>query len=331
MPGLLEQPGESPFLIADGAWGSAFIAQGLDLDREPAEAWNLRHGGRVAELARHYARSADLLTTNTFGANRIRLARFGLEHQLRTINTRGVEIARRAGNRRKADGGPLLIGGAIGPVRGVGAGTPGDAAVAAVYEEQAACLLEAGADFVVVETMCEPAEAAIAIRAARAAGARSVVCTFAFRETTPGTFATWSGASVELALMTAMEAGADITGANCVPASPSLLTLITEMRACAGADPLWLKPNAGEPVKTGPEAVAGHAPRRTVLSCLRRFWQPECPAPLWHYPHPLTDEGFIVRILDALGRGVIGGCCGTTPSDITRIRRVLTHRAGEPV
>ena len=309
MPGLLERLRESPVLLADGAWGSMFIEQGLDFSREPAEAWNLHHPERVAGLAHDYAGSADILTTNTFGANRIRLAQFGLERELHLINTRGVEIARRAGHTRDGREMPVLIGGAMGPARGPGAATPDDCALAAVFGEQAACLLEAGADFLLLETMTDLEEARIAVRATRAVGARAVVCSFGFREAQPGIFTTWSGHTVEAALDTALEAGADMAGANCVPATESLLSLIESIRRHTGSRPLWIKPNAGQPVRSEQNAAPG------------------CPVPLWRYPHWMTDGGLIGRILDILGHGVFGGCCGATPSDIAMIRRELDRPA----
>lgn len=308
MPGLLQQLRDTPLLLADGAWGSAFIAQGLDVKRECADAWNLRYPDRVAALARAYARYADLITTNTFGANRKRLAGYGLESELAAINGAGVALVRAASGARPNAMPPIRVAGALGPARGPGPGPPDDAALYEIFLEQAGCLVAAGVDCILAETMTSTAEARIAVCAARDAGAAEVVCSFAFRETGPGRFETWSGDAVETALDTALAAGADLTGANCVPATPSLFALVSAMRRFAGSRPLWLKPNAGQPERHDATTPNG-----------------DVAAPLWRYPHPFS-EAFAGRLLDAVGTGVIGGCCGTTPADIALLRQALERR-----
>lgn len=302
MPTLLERLKSEPVLLADGAWGSHFIAQGLDLSREPADSWNLRHPDGVSRLAADYASSADILTTNTFGANRGRLARYGLEQALQEINASGVAIAREAKRARGEHNPPLLVAGSMGPARGAGETRPDDAVLSDIFEEQAACLAEAGASFLLLETMTDLAEARIAVRAAKAASTLEVVCSFAFRERKSGHFETWSGDTVESALGAALDSGAHLVGANCIPATASILPLVERMRRFADTSPLWLKPNAGPP----------HA-RGTHFA----------------YPSPLS-EAPLDRILDALGWGAIGGCCGTTPLDIKQLRRLLERRAKHP-
>lgn len=291
MPGLMERLAETPLLLADGAWGTQLIAQGLDLDRECAEIWNLRQAHRVARLASAYAVSADTLTTNTFGANRIRLARYGLERDLHRVNERGVAIARGAALTSGRPDGAILVAGAMGPARGPDDTGLSDGVLFDVFTEQAAALAKAGADFLLVETMTDPGEAGIAVRAARAACPLEVVCSFAFRETSPGRYDTWAGHTVAEALQAALEAGAHLVGANCVPATEGLAALLDSMRATTGDGALWLKPNAAPPTD----------------------WTAQC-----------------VALLDKLGTGVIGGCCGTTTDDIARLRGKLNQRENNP-
>jgi len=305
MPGLMERLRSEAFLVADGAWGTELIRRGLDVLREPADSWNLSRPDAVAEVAGLYAPHADMLSTNSFGASRIRLTPFGLEENTAAINTRAVEIARNALRTRPSTRRPSgLIAGALGPVRGPGRTQPDDGALAEVYREQASHLAAAGASFLVLETMTDLKEALIAVKAARSACTLEVVCSFAFREGPTGHFDTWSGHAVEEALNSALDAGAAMVGANCVPATGSLLALVTDMRELMGARPLWLKPNAGQP---------GSQPDATGRLTL-------------HYPHPLRGLS-LDSLCDALGHGIIGGCCGTTPEDIAVLRNEIDRRA----
>ncbi len=305
MPGLMERLRSEALLVADGAWGTELIRRGLDVVREPADSWNLSRSDVVAEVAAQYAPQADILSTNTFGANRIRLAHFGLKENIATINARGVEIAREALRTcRLAEHPEGLIAGAMGPARGPGRTEPDDGALAEVFQEQASHLAEAGSSFLLLETITDLREALIAVKAARSACALEIVCSFAFRESAPGHFETWSGHSVEDALNSALEAGAVMAGANCVAATERRLSLVNRMRHAMGAHPLWLKPNAGQP-RSHPNATG-----RTIL----------------HYPHPLRGAR-LSALCDALGTGVIGGCCGTTPEDIALLRQEMDRRA----
>lgn len=297
---LLERLKSETIVLADGAWGTQLIQRGLDVNQEPADVWNLRRAEVVAEIAGAYGAHADILTTNTFGANRVRLERFGLGAQLHAINLRGVALARAAERARGIENRPMLIAGAMGPMRGPDQRTPDDGALFDAYQEQSACLAAAGADFILLETMTDLAEACIAVRAVKAVCALEIVCAFAFRAIEPGRFVTWSGEGVETALGTAMESGATITGTNCVPATASILPLIGSMRQFSGAAPLWFKPNAGEP----------HGEGRDLT-----------------YPSPFPRAP-LGPMLDALGTGVMGGCCGTTPEDIAVLRRALDQHTG---
>lgn len=306
MPPLLDRLKSTPLLLADGAWGSYFIEQRLDVACEPADAWNLRHPDLVTRLAEEYAATADILTTNTFGANRVRLSRYQLNQKLKKINTRGVAILREVERARRILDRPLLIAGSMGPARGPHASNPDDQTLFDIYQEQAICLAEAGASFLLLETFSDPSETRIAVRAVKSATPLEVVCSFAFRESRPGRYETWSGDSVEAALKTALDEGADMVGANCVAATASLRTLVSSMRQAMGAHPLWLKPNAGQP-RSHPDATG-----RSTL----------------HYPHPLRGAS-LSALCDALGTGVIGGCCGTTPEDIALLRHEIDRRVDQ--
>ena len=153
-------------LIADGAWGTQLQARGLTTGEFP-DGWNLSHPEKVAEVARAYvAAGSRIILTNTFGANRVRLAEHpALAAHLAEINREGVVLSRRAAGDRAyvfASMGPtgkLIMMGDVDP-----------AEIRAAFEEQARALAEAKPDAIVVETMSDLDEARLAVAAAKAHG-----------------------------------------------------------------------------------------------------------------------------------------------------------------
>jgi 5-methyltetrahydrofolate--homocysteine methyltransferase len=284
-------------LVCDGGTGTELQSLGLT-PGACGEAWNVEEPDRVRRVHQAYlAAGADLLTTNTFGGTPLALATRGLADRAAEVNRAGAGLAREVAGER------AFVLGDVGPFGGL-LEPYGDVAAAAAEESfrlQAAALLEGGADALLVETMSDPAEAALAVRGARNAGARLVLATFAFQRSPDG-FRTMMGAGVADAVGAALAAGAEVVGANCGTelSLEDYQRLTAELAAVAGATPLLVQPNAGSPVleggrvvyHTGPEAFAAAAPR-----------------------------------LVAAGARVVGGCCGTGPAHIAAVRRALPGHA----
>jgi 5-methyltetrahydrofolate--homocysteine methyltransferase len=283
-------------LVCDGGTGTELQALGLAAGA-PGEAWNLEHPERIRLLhGRYLAAGADLLTTNTFGGTSIALAARGLRDRVAEVNRAGAGVARDVAGER------AFVLGDVGPCGGVlePFGDVAEARAADAFREQAAALLEGGADAVLVETMSDPVEAALAVRAAREAGAPLVLATFAFQRVPDG-FRTMMGADVTGAIEAVLAAGAAVVGANCGTelSLDDYLRLTAELCAAAGGAPVLVQPNAGSPVledgraayRTGPDVFAAAAPR-----------------------------------LIAAGARILGGCCGTGPAHIAAIRAVLETR-----
>jgi len=286
---LLAQPGK--LLLADGAWGTNLMALGLDVTQTPAERWNLDHPERIVSLARDFVRAGStILTTNTFGGNRIRLSRFGLDGHLEAINRRAVTLAREAAMDH------TLVGAAMGPT-GIQKIRARAAEIRDAFAEQARALAGAGPDFLLLETMTSPEEARIALEAIHAATNLDVVCSFAFTRLENGAFGTWSGAAVGEAVAAAHSGGARLVGLNCCPADASLRPLLEFVHDAAGNTPLWLKPNAGPA-----HATPGQPP----------------------YPHPVHHMPLTAAELLEHNVAAVGGCCGTTPQHV----RQLAQRIG---
>lgn len=277
-------------LLGDGATGTQLQSMGL-APGACGELWNVAQPDRVRELHRRYvAAGADLLTTNTFGGNAFVLGNHGAAARVRELNVAAARLA------REIAGDAAWVLGDIGPFGGMleplGETPPAEAEAA--FRAQAAALLEGGADAILIETMSDPSELTLAVQAARSAGARCVLATFAFQESAVG-LRTMMGTTVAAAIVAALAAGADIVGANCGTglslADYELLT--AELAAAARGAPVIVQPNAGSPVlRVGRISYAESAAEFAAA------------AP---------------RLL-AAGARIVGGCCGSTPEHIAAMR-----------
>ena len=290
MHARIQQLIRSAPILADGAWGTELQARGLAVGDFP-DAWNLSHPERVAEVAQAYVESgSEVILTNTFGANRLRLDDHERADHLVEINRRGVEISRRA-----ADGRALVFA-SIGPSGKllVNDETTIDA-LRAAFEEQARALADAGADAIVVETMSDLAEAQQAVQAAHATGLPVVAC-MVF-DSGKDRDRTMMGTAPEEAAQVLSAAGADVIGANCGHGIAGFIPICRRLRAATSL-PVWIKPNAGLP-----EIVGGRAVYRTA---------------------PESFANHARALIDA-GASFIGGCCGTSPKFIKALNHQLSQ------
>lgn len=279
-------------IITDGAWGTELQARGLDHGECP-DAWNLSNADKVREVAAAYvAAGSDIILTNTFRANRIALAGYGLDGQVGGINRAGVEIS------LQAAGSHARVFASIGPSgKLIAAGEISEEDLRAAFEEQAQALAAAGAHALVIETMGDLDEAAIAVDAARATGLPVVAC--AVFDSGRNKDRTITGATPEKAAVRLTEAGASIVGANCGCGIEGYIDICRRLRAATDR-PIWIKANAGLP-----EMVDGRPAYR------------------------MTPDEYAVhaaKLVEA-GASYIGGCCGTNPSFIRELRRSLQGAA----
>jgi 5-methyltetrahydrofolate--homocysteine methyltransferase len=282
-------------IVTDGAWGTQLQAQGLPISACP-EAWNLQHPDRVEAVARAYvAAGSQVILTNTFGANRIALARHGLDGEVAAINRTGVAASRRAA------GSAARVFASIGPIGAMLAG--GEVTVSEArdaFTEQARFLADAGADALVVETMTDLREAELAVRAAGETGLTVVACIL------PGSGSALGGMIGEFTFEQAVEAlaaaGAAVLGANCMSGSTESVAICCRLRAATDR-PIWMKPSAGLPDRAGGAS-----------------------APL---TYPITQEQFVetAAALVEAGADFIGGCCGTTPAFIRALIEAISKEA----
>ena len=267
-------------LVFDGAMGSLLYERGVFVTQN-FEQLNVTRPDIVLKIHDDYvAAGAQVIETNTFGANRFRLDRHGLADQVRAFNVAGARLA------RQAAGETVWVGGSMGPsglVPGV-ATQPELALVSATFAEQAAALVAGGADVLVLETFRHLAEIRLALEAAReAAPDTPVIASMTFDPT--GTVA--DGSTPEQVASTLRDLGADAIGVNCGD-GPQLALAIAERLVRSGL-PLCVQPNAGLP--------------RNVDGRLLYMATPE------------YFDVFLRRTVQ-LGATMIGGCCGTTPEHV---------------
>ncbi len=270
----------------DGAIGSLLQRRGLEAGACP-EAFTLTHPEVLLEIHRAYvAAGSDIIQTNTFGGNVLRLAKYGLDDKTQEINARAVELA------RQAAGDQAHVAASVGPT-GELLEPYGDVtrdAVLKAFQIQARGLEEA--DLVNIETMTSIDEALLAVQAIRSVLDLPVSVSMTFNQTPRGYF-TIMGESVERSSRLLTESGVDMLGSNCGEGVDQMLAIVTELRALT-ALPLLAKPNAGIPRVIGGQEM-----------------------------YPETPESFTakMRLVMEAGVALCGCCCGTTPDHIRGLRR----------
>lgn len=278
-------------ILADGAMGTMLHSRGVSFDKCFDEL-NLTNPAAVADVHREYIEAgAQLVLTNTFGANRFKLGKHGLDKKVTDINKAGVELAKRS---VAASFKNVLIAGDIGPlgVRIAPFGRVQPEAAREAFAEQIRALCEAGADLIVIETMTDLHEIREAIKAAKQTCALPVVASVTFTRDDR----TVLGDDPMKVARTLHDAGADILGVNCSGGPAQLLRILKQMRHAVPDGKFWVKPNAG-----WPEQVGG------------RIMYPADPDYFGDYALSFREAG----------ARIVGGCCGTTPQHIAAMRKAL--------
>lgn len=279
-------------LLSDGAMGTELHNRGVSFD-ECFDELNLTNPALVAEIHREYIDAgSQMIQTNTFGANRYKLARHGLENRVAEINRAGVELARRV---VLASFKEVLIAGDVGPlgVRLAPFGRVQPEQAREAFSEQIAALAEAGADLILIETISDLFEAREAIQAARqTAPDLPVLASMTFTRD-DRTLLGDPPAKIARGLH---EAGADVIGINCSGGPLQLLRILKQMRQVLPEGRFSVMPNAGWPEQVGGRIMYPAGPEYFGQYALS-FWQ--------------------------AGANVIGGCCGTTPRHIEQMRHAI--------
>lgn len=282
---------DSQTLLADGAMGTMLHAHGVGFDKCFDEL-NMTNPAAVAEIHRAYIEAgAQLIITNTFGANRFKLNKHGLQEDVRAINAKGVELAKRVVAASFKD---VFIAGDVGPlgvrIAPFGRVQPEEAREA--FAEQIRALVEAGVDLIVLETFSDLYEIREAIRAAKATCELPVVASVTFTRDDR----TLLGDEPMKVARTLRDEGADVIGVNCSGGPAQLLRILKQMKHAVPDGQFWVKPNAGWPEQVGGRIM---------------------------YPADADYFGDYALSFRESGACVVGGCCGTTPQHIAVMKKAL--------
>lgn len=292
MSKFFDQIAERKPLLSDGAMGTVLHARGASFEG-CFDALNVNNPALVADIHHQYIEAgADIIQTNTFGANRYKLRRHGLEEKVIQINQAGVELARRV---ISASFKEVLIAGDIGPL-GVhlapfGRIQPDQARQA--FFEQAAALIEAGVDLIIIETMSDLFEVKEAIQAVRQANPNiPIVASITYTRDDR----TLLGDSPIKAARFLKDTGVDVIGVNCSGGPNQILRILKQMRNEVPDALYSVMPNAGWPEQVGGRIM---------------------------YPAPPDYFGEYALSFCETGASLIGGCCGTTPQHIRAMSKAL--------
>jgi len=274
-------------VVCDGAMGTMLYSKGISLNRCYDEL-NAAMPQLVKEVHLAYVKAgAEVLETNTFGANKFRLQKFGLGEKVREFNLAGARLA------REVAGDDLYVAGAVGPlgVRLEPLGLTSREEARAAFREQIAALVEGSVDLIIVETMMDLNEAHQALLAAREVGQFPVIV----QMTVQADGSTPTGTLPEDFARALDEWGADLIGVNC-SVGPAAVQETLERIAAVTEKRLSAQPNAGMP-----RTVEG----RNLYLC-----------------SPEYMASYARRFIQA-GARLVGGCCGTTPEHIKAIKTAV--------
>jgi len=287
-------------LVADGAMGS-MLHEAVGTQRCFDEL-NSTEPEAVFRVHQAYIEAgAHIIETNTFGANRFKLAPLGLAEEVQRLNSRGVKIAREA---RESAAREVLIAGSIGPLGlGVQSRHPAPEEIQDIFHEQALALEERGVDFYILETFSYIEELLIAIEAIRSFSGLPIVAQLTYAE--EGT--TYGDVRPTNAAAQLKNKNVQVIGANCTLGPQALLPILAELAAVDNIR-VSAMPNAGFPKREGDRIV---------------------------YPKSSPEYfALFAREAAALGVRILGGCCGTTPAHVRAmaeavksLRPAKTHQA----
>ncbi len=282
---------EGKTLVSDGAWGTFLQEKGLQVEECP-ESWNIKKPGQVYDIAKSYVDAgSDVILTNSFGGSSLKLNGYGLANQTYEINKAAAKIS------REAAGKDVLVLGSIGPTGKIL--MMGDVTGEQLYEvfkEQSMALADGGVDAILLETMSDLQEAIIGIKAAKENTRLEVICTMTFEKNVDGKYRTMMGVSPSDAVHELINAGADIIGANCGNDTRGMIEITKEIRLISKNIPILIHSNAGLPKYEDGQTVFPETPEEIACTSIK---------------------------LAEAGANIIGGCCGTTPLHIKKIKESI--------
>ncbi len=284
-------------MVIDGAMGTMLQGYGLKAGEAP-ELWNVSYPDIVKKIHYSYLEAgADIILTNTFGANGIKLNKLGYSDKIIEFNKQAVKLAREvADDYEKTHLVPIFVAGSVGPTGEIlePYGPVKSEDTYTGYQEQIKVLASSGVDFILLETFYDINEISIALKVVKEVCDLPVFASMTFDEG----LKTIYGVNPEKAIEVLFKEGADGVGANCGSGPETLYQIMSRMRAMTDA-PLLVKPNAGIPYIENNRVV-----------------YPATPQEMAEY----TEKFIKLKV------NIIGGCCGTTPEHIRCIAEKIKNK-----
>jgi 5-methyltetrahydrofolate--homocysteine methyltransferase len=293
MNDILKRLKSGEILLSDGAWGTLLQDMGLQTGNCP-EQWNLTNPEKVKAVASAYVQAgSNIVLTNTFGGSSFKLASYDLQSKTKEINRMGAALS------KEVAGDKVFVAASVGPT-GKFLQPLGDVSEQEMYEvfcEQISAQAEGGADAIIIETMSDSGEAALAVKAAKEVTTLPVIATMTFEHGKQG-YRTMMGVSIEQAVRSLTDSGADIVGTNCGNGIEQMCEIISQMRNYTSKF-LIAHPNAGLPKLIDNKTVFDQSPEEMAR--------------------------YVTDLIEA-GANIIGGCCGTTPKHIKEMAQQISNQ-----
>lgn len=291
MSKILNEIQKGKILVSDGAWGTFLQQKGLKPGECPEE-WNISRASDIFDIAQSYIEAgADMIETNSFGGNYFKLKNYGLENRVSEINKAAAEIS------RKAAGSERFVLGSVGPTgKLLLMEEVTENELYEAFKEQSMALEAGGVDAIMIETMTDLDEARIAVKAAKENTGCDVFCTMTFDKIIGGEYRTMMGISPTEMTEVLVESGAAVIGANCGNGIADMIGIVKEIRQVNTTIPILIHANAGLPHYHNGETT---------------------------FPETPDDMAGNVKEIAEAGANIIGGCCGTTPNHICKVREVV--------
>jgi 5-methyltetrahydrofolate--homocysteine methyltransferase len=287
MEKISEKIQSGKILLSDGSWDTLFRMKGI-LPHECSEQWNLKYPEEVYDIARSYIDAgANIIQTNSFGGNRFRLKKYGLESKVQEINEAAARLSRQAAGSKRN------VLGCIGPICKPGSEDRiSEEQKLDAFKEQILALESGGADTILLESLPDIEEIDMALRAVSKNTRCEIMFLTTFIKTSNGEYKNPAGLNPQTLMPLLIDNGVNILGVSCGGGFEETVNVIKELRKINKEFPLLVQANAGMPELKNGQAIFPVSPEKIGT--------------------------YVPRFLE-VGANIIGGCLGTTPDHIRTI------------